>query len=278
MRDCAQFSVVTPCYNSGAFLNETIKSIISQNCGSLEYFVMDGASSDESVEVIRKHERFITGWVSEPDNGQSDAINKGFSRSSGEWLCWVNADDILLPGALARISRCIADNPLAEIVTGNVVYIDEKDRVTRCVRVPKQNWSFYRFGVGFFAAPAIFFRRDLFERVGGVDVSLHYSMDVDLFHKFCRANAKVVHINQYLGGFRFHAASKTGMFRGREKKAFENPETTRVRATYIPCVSKTTIRLFRFLQRLIRLVNLDIPLGWVDRMHWRNKTWQQVFK
>lgn len=271
-----KISIITPSYNSGEFLETTIISVFSQNYPNLEYGVIDGASKDSSVEIINKYSDRLNFWVSEPDKGQSDAINKGFAKASGEWLCWVNGDDVLFPGALESVAQCITENPKAEIVTGNVVYIDENGFITRCVRIPLQSWLFYRYGVGFFTAPAIFFKKSLFDKVGGLDISLHYSMDIDLFHKFRLANAKVCHVNSYLGGFRFHSGSKTGTFRRKEKKAFENPETTTIRAKYIPEVSKTTIKFFRLLHRLLRIINLDLLRGWVDSRELRRTKWQQI--
>lgn len=273
-----KITIVTPSYNCGKFIKQTIESILAQDSSSFEYIVVDGSSSDGSVEIIRQYSKYLAWWDSSPDKGQSDAINKGFAHANGDWVAWVNADDVLFPEALRTVSEAAMGDPDVEIITGNVVYIDSYDRIIKCIRIPGINWSFFKHGVAAFAAPAIFFKKSLYNRVGGLDLSLHYSMDVELFHKFCQSNAKVVHINKYIGAFRFHSTSKTGMFRGSERTAFENPETTRIRAKYIPNVSKTTIRLVRVLQRVIRLVNLNIPLGWVDRLRWGNKTWQQVFK
>jgi glycosyltransferase involved in cell wall biosynthesis len=277
-RSWPKISIVTPSYNQAKFLERTILTVLNQNFPNLEYIITDGGSTDGSVAIIKKYEKYLTHWVSEPDNGQSDAINKGFAKATGAWLCWVNADDVLFPGALEKVARCASKCLAADIITGNVIYIDENDSITRCVRVPRQNWLFYRYGVGFFAAPAIFFRKSLFDKVGGLDVFLHYSMDIDLFHKFLLANARVCHISSYLGGFRFHTASKTITFRGKDKNAFENPETTIIRMRYIPKVSKAAIRLFRLLHKLLRTVNFNLLRGWLDSRRTRGMKWQQVFK
>ena len=200
--------------------------------------------------IIKKYEKYLAYWESEPDKGQSDAINKGFLKGTGGWLCWVNSDDILFPNALNKVAEVLKTHPDADIITGNVVYIDEDDYIKRCVRVSKQNWFFYRAGVGFFTAPAIYFKRELYKKVGGLNANLHYSMDIDLWHKFRLAGAKVYYIKEYLGGFRVHSSSKTGPRMKGERKYFEHPKTTLIRVNYIPTVSKNTVRLFRILFKL----------------------------
>lgn len=272
-----KFSIVTPSYNQVRFLRQTIDSAITQNYPSLEYIIIDGGSTDGSVDIIKEYEGQLAYWVSEHDKGQSDAIMKGFNRATGGLFCWLNSDDILLPGALRRVAGVWAKNPNIDIITGDVVYIDGNDYIVKCVRVPKQNSFFYRQGVGFFTAPATFFSQRLYEQVGGLDINLHYSMDIDLWHRFILAGAKVCHIKEYLGGFRIHTSSKTGAFRQKEKKAFENPETTLVRARYIPDVSKNTIRMFRILYKLWQVVNLNYLRGSVDLKKWKGKTCQEIF-
>ncbi|MDI6701322.1 MAG: glycosyltransferase family 2 protein [bacterium] len=271
-----KISIVAPSFNQGRFLEETIQSIINQNYPNLEYFIVDGGSTDNSLEIIKKYENKIDWWISEPDKGQSDAINKGFQKAKGDWLCWVNSDDILLPDALEKVAKVFNKNPDVDIITGNVIYINENDFIVRCVRVPRMRWFFYRFGVGYFTAPVIFFKRELYEKVGGLDINLHYSMDIDLWHKFRLAGAKVYHINEYLGGFRVHISSKTGARMLGIKKIFEHPETTLVRSRYIPNVSKNTIRLFRIIYKIWQILNLNYIKGWYDLQKWKGKKWKEV--
>lgn len=272
-----KISVITPSYNQSVFLERTIQSVISQNYPHFEYIIFDGKSSDSSVEIIKKYEKHLTYWVSEPDRGQSDAINKGFQKAKGDLYCWLNSDDVLMPGTLKKVSDIFKTYPDVKIITGNVVYIDENDFIVKCVSVPKQRWFFYKHSVGFFTAPAIFFKRELYEKVGGLDINLHYSMDIDLWHKFRLAGAKVYHINEYLGGFRVHISSKTGARMLGIKKIFEHPETTLIRSRYIPNVSKNTIRLFRLIYKIWQIVNLNYIRGWFDLRKWKWKKWQEIF-
>jgi len=273
-----KITIVTPSYNQSSFLERTIKSVIIQNYARLEYIIFDGKSSDGSIDIIKKYERQLTYWISEPDKGQSDAINEGFKMSTGDWLCWVNSDDILLPNALSKVAEAIRTNPDIDIITGNIIYIDENDFILHCVRVPKMRWFFYRFGVGWFSAPAVFLKRELYEKVGGLDINLHYSMDIDLWHKFRVANAKIYHIKDYIGAFRVHSSSKTGPRIIGIKKYFEHPETTLIRQKYLPSVSKNEVRFFRLLYKLWQILNLNYIKSWIDLQKWKGKKWMEVFK
>lgn len=273
-----RITVVTPSYNQGKFLEETILSVINQDYPNLEYFIIDGGSTDNSIDIIKKYGDKIDWWVSEPDQGQSDAISKGFKRARGRILCWINSDDILLPEALDKIARAYTRRDDIDIFTGNTIYIDKNDFITRrCIKVPRMRWFFYKFGVGYFSAPAVFFKKELYEAVGGLDINLHLSMDIDLWHKFRLAKARVFHIKDYLGCFRVHTQSKTGSFRLKDKKAFENPETTIVRAKYIPNVSKNTIRMFRIIYKIWQVTNLNYFRSWLDFQKWKGKKWQDIF-
>ncbi|MBE0427874.1 MAG: glycosyltransferase [Nitrospirae bacterium] len=268
-------TIVTPSYNQGQFIEETILSVKNQEYPYIEHIIIDGGSIDETLDVLKKYEQLI--WVSEPDKGQSDAINKGFQKAKGDWLCWVNSDDLLLPGALEKVAKVFNKNPDVDIITGNVIYINENDFIVRCVRVPSMRWFFYRRSVGYFTAPAVFFKKELYEKVGGLDINLHYSMDIDLWHKFRLAVAKIYHIKEYLGAFRVHSSSKTGPRMTGAKKYFEHPETTLIRKRFIPHVSKVTVTLFRFFYKVWQVVNLNYLRGKFNLQRWKGKQWQEIF-
>jgi len=271
-------AIVTPSYNQGVFLEKTIQSVLNQRFQDLEYIIIDGGSEDKSIDIIKRYEDRLAYWITEQDKGQSHAIHKGFQKAKGDIFCWLNSDDILFPHALIQIVGIFKTHIDVDIVTGNVVYIDENDRIIRCIRVPRMRWVFYQRNVGYFCAPAVFFKRELYEKVGGLDIELHYSMDVDLRHKFRVARAKVYHINDYLGAFRVHSSSKTGPRIKSVKKYFEHPETTLVRERYIPNVSKDIVRLFRFIYKMWQVINFNYFKGWLDLKRWKGKTWWEVFK
>jgi glycosyltransferase involved in cell wall biosynthesis len=174
-------SIVTPSYNQGPFLEQTIRSVLLQGYPNLEYIVVDGGSIDESVAILRKYDSWLTYWVSERDQGQSDAINKGFARASGEILGWLNSDDLYEPNALGLISAYFNNTPECELLYGNGWYIDEKGhKKAPCYWVKPFNRRLL-LTFNFILQPAAFWRRSLWERAGILDISQHWAMDWDWF-------------------------------------------------------------------------------------------------
>jgi glycosyltransferase involved in cell wall biosynthesis len=207
-------TVVTPSFNQARFIERTIKSVLGQGYPALEYIVVDGGSTDGSVSIIRKYASALKWWCTEPDEGQADAIAKGFARTTGDVLCWLNSDDVLLPGALRAISRFFAENPAAEVVNGAAYYIDEDDRplrglsqctYTRGVRASARRFRFY--GQDGVYQMATFWRRSAYASVGGLR-NLKFAMDLDLFVRLS-ARQRFHVIPKYLACFRSHGASKS---------------------------------------------------------------------
>lgn len=170
-------SIVTPSYNQASFLEETIRSVLLQGYPNLEYIVIDGGSSDGSVEVIEQYETWLACWVSEPDRGQAHAINKGFARASGQIFAWLNSDDVYEPEALQQIATKLARSPACNLVYGDGSYIDLDGLKTgRCDWIqPYDRGRFRTFN--FILQPAAFWRRSLWERAGPLDARYHYAMD-----------------------------------------------------------------------------------------------------
>ncbi|MCL4486512.1 MAG: glycosyltransferase [Chloroflexi bacterium] len=171
---------MTPCYNQGPFLEETIRSVLLQGYPNLEYIVIDGGSADGSVEIIRKYAAWLAYWVTESDSGQSHAITKGFARSSGEILGWLNSDDVYAPGALEQSAGHLVLHPRAAAVYGQAQFIDEASRVIGRYVTGQFNVAEFFF-YDCIAQPATFFRRAAFNRVGGLNESLHFCLDYDLW-------------------------------------------------------------------------------------------------
>ncbi len=174
-------SIVTPSYNQAAFLEATIRSVLLQGYPNLEYLVIDGGSTDGSVGIIKQYEPWLAYWVSEPDRGQSHAVNKGWTRSSGEIVGWVNSDDLLLPGALWHVATAFRAHPTAGVVYGDCdVWVPNRPSPVR-VRARQARLETLVASEALFCQPAGFYRRKAIEQVGWLDESLHYVMDRELW-------------------------------------------------------------------------------------------------
>jgi glycosyltransferase involved in cell wall biosynthesis len=202
-------SVVTPSYNQARYLQATLDSVLSQREEIHEYFVLDGGSNDGSQDLIRRNEhRGIDWWVSEPDGGQSNAIHRGFSRATGDILFWINSDDIVLPGAFRAVRAAFACAPRTEVVTGHSIWIDGNGRILKVYRARREERRWVERGIYGVCQQTCFFTRDLYRRVGGLNVDLHCVMDTDLWFRFHQADACWGLVPRFLGGFRKHEESK----------------------------------------------------------------------
>jgi GT2 family glycosyltransferase len=199
---------VTVSFNQGRFLERTLQSVLAQRAEILEYIVVDGGSTDESVAILERYQDRLDYWHSRRDEGQSDAINQGFARAKGDVLYWINSDDLLLPGAIAAVRRAFRSPSRPDVVTGWHLSIDEESRIIGVHRIPGDGARRAAWGVVHVCQPSTFFRRRLFEKVGGLDRSLHCVMDTDLWLRMMSAGASFGHVRHFLSAFRMHAKSK----------------------------------------------------------------------
>ncbi|KAF1075762.1 glycosyltransferase family 2 protein [Methanogenium sp. MK-MG] len=203
-------SIVTPSYNQGQFLEETIRSILLQGYPDLEYFIMDGGSTDESRRIIEKYDAWIDFWVSESDNGQTDALNKGFKRTTGEIAAWLNSDDVYTKGSMIKAINQFIDHPDISMIYGECQYIDEfgKPIFRPTYRPKKCDYGKLLEGC-FIAQPSVFFKKITLEHVGYLNTGLQYCFDYDLWLSIARS-FKIQYINSIQSKFRIHSQSKTG--------------------------------------------------------------------
>ena len=178
-----KISIVTPSYNQGTFLEETIQSILSQDYPNLEYIIIDGGSTDNSVEIIKKYEQHISYWVSEKDKGQTNAISKGFAKATGEICNWINSDDVLAPNALKTIANAFIENPNVDFVHGKNGIIDSESKLTEWTQHPKDNLEIQYFYGMPYGQQACFFTKRIYDKVGGLNEKISFSMDFDLYTK-----------------------------------------------------------------------------------------------
>jgi len=160
-----KISIVTPSYNQAQFLERTILSVLNQNYPNLEYIIIDGGSTDGSVEIIKKYEKYLAYWVSEKDKGQADAINKGFQKSSGEILAYINSDDTYNPGAFLKIAKAFAKSPRADLMFGNVNHIDSYDKLIDECRFTKFNFATLIYEGGNLQQPGAFWTKKIYESI-----------------------------------------------------------------------------------------------------------------
>jgi glycosyltransferase involved in cell wall biosynthesis len=223
-----KFSIVTPSYNQAEFLPFCLGSVVGQvsvagevqHGGShlprvtgqepveLEYLVLDGGSRDPSAEIIRHWASRLRYWCSEPDGGQSRAINKGFRLASGDIVAWLNSDDVYLPGAFDAVARTFRQHPEAVCVYGDYIKIDAEGRTVALRRQPRFHWNLCRYAYQTIPQPASFYRREAIEKLGGLNESLHYSLDYEFFIRLGKLGP-VIHVPRYLAAFRLHDDSKT---------------------------------------------------------------------
>lgn len=214
MAEMPSISVITPSYNQGDFLESTIRSVLDQDYPHLEYIIIDGGSTDKSVDIIRNYADRLACWVSEPDHGQAHAINKGFAMASGDILCWINSDDLLAPGALHRVAEHFAENPNSVWCGGGCRYMDEAGNELSDITILPDSglacWlTHIKFRKGIFLQPSTFWRKEAIQAVGMLREDMDYAFDFEFFYRLRKRYGPQIRLDATLSKFRLHRASKS---------------------------------------------------------------------
>ncbi len=219
MSELPLVSIITPSYNQARFLEATLRSVLEQDYPRIEYLVVDGASTDDSVEIIRRYADRLAWWVSEKDSGQSEAINKGFQRARGEIVGWLNSDDVYLPGAVSAAVEAFRLNPTAGLVYGDALAIDADGRQFNLMRARQYSMpDLLAFKI--ICQPAAFMRRSVLQQVNYLNPDYHLLMDALLWMNMAR-HAPLVYVPQTWAAARYHEAAKNrtrGAAYGREAR------------------------------------------------------------
>jgi hypothetical protein len=258
-------SIVTPSYNQAAYVEETIQSVLAQDYPRIEYLVVDGGSTDGSVEIIRRYADRLAYWVSEPDAGQADAINKGAARAHGDLITWLNSDDLLLPGALEMAVEAHIRQPKALLVSDAVHFGADRDiafltpsqhvELEYMIKYWRPGWRWNQ--------PGTFAPRHLWQAIGPMDVSLRYVFDRDWMCRLLATGAPVFFLRHPLAAFRMHPGSKTmGEALNWER---EQLRVTERYAHLVPDLSQSQIEAEQ------HFMQATLQLSFMYAQHWNSK-------
>ncbi|OQY89535.1 MAG: hypothetical protein B6D38_06435 [Anaerolineae bacterium UTCFX1] len=199
-------SIITPSFNQARYLEQTIQSVLGQDHPRIEYIVVDGASTDGSVEIVKKYADKLAWWVSEKDSGQAEAINKGLVRATGEIVAWLNSDDYYLPGTVSAAVKVFDENPDVVLVYGNMLAVDERGNPFNTLTY-KQLFLQDLLCFQIIGQPAVFFRRSVLEKAGMLDPTFHFLLDHHLWIRIA-GHGKILHVDQTWSAARYHAEAK----------------------------------------------------------------------
>lgn len=213
MKAIPKLSIVTPSFNQVHFIEETLRSVGSQRYPVLEHLVLDGVSTDGTVEILKQY-CSMPGWehlrwISEPDRGQSDAINKGFRLATGDIIGWLNSDDVYESESFAIVSKAFEENPLVDFIYGDYRIIDADGKTLICKKEIEFDWEILLCGLNYIAQPNVFFRRRVFDQLGYLNESLHYVMDYEFWLRAAAHGFRFHHIPRVFAACRWHVAAKT---------------------------------------------------------------------
>jgi len=275
-----KISIVTPSFNQGSYLESTILSVIGQLYPNLEYIIMDGGSTDNSIDIIRKYEKHFAFWESVPDKGQSDAINKGFQIATGNIFAWINSDDMYLPHTFRFISEYFSSNCDDKIVFGNCLKFNQETKKVYGSDVESSHKKLDISLCDYIIQPSCFWSRQIWEKVGPLNLDLAFSLDWDWFIRAQKLNLKFEPISEFLSIYRIHAQHKTGTG-GQDRiyelaKIYEKYHSSMISRCYLKSRMDQKVAFARSLIQKFRLYRVLDP-SWLMRiLFFRELTRKQI--
>ncbi len=260
-------SIVTPSYNQAAYLEQTLRSVLDQGYPELEYLVVDGGSTDGSVEIIRRYADRLAWWTSEKDSGQAEAINKGMQRARGEIVAWLNSDDIYLPGALAGAMQAFAAHPQAVMVYGDTRAIDAQGQVLNVLhyrQLSLEDLLCYQI----IGQPAVFMRRAAYQTAGGLDRSYHFMLDHQLWIKIA-LQGEIVYVDKEWAAARYHPQAKNrAQATGFAREAYRLLDWAQAEPALQPALRRVGSRARAAAERVNSRYLLDDGQSWAALQAW----------
>jgi glycosyltransferase involved in cell wall biosynthesis len=281
-----KISVIMPSFNQVDYIEEAITSFLAQKYDNKELIVIDGGSTDGSVDIIQKYAHSLAYWVSEPDTGQSNAINKGFQKATGQLLTWLNSDDVLLPGALnlaAKKAAAISD-PRQRWITGGCFWLNPDGSVISCSHARSWNQITARLGLVSVYSPSSFFSREVLDEFGNLDESLHYSMDTEFWLRLAKSGIRYTASGDYCWGLRLHPNAKMSghLFLNEDDRklnpvfAKHNSEADKISTRY--AISSHGLKIATLLHKFFSATSPTFWQSQIKNLQYRGKYWQQCFE
>ena len=247
-------SIITPSYNQGEFIEDNIMSIKNQlEYANIEHIVVDGGSDDETINILQKHEDdYNLRWVSEPDQGQSHAINKGIKMAEADWIGWQNSDDFYLPNAFERFSQAVDSNPSSDLIYGDLLIVDDNGQTVSRKYSTHPDPFIQKYWSHFTSNQCLFLNRRVFDMIGDINEDLSYNMDGDLFWRIVQQDLQSTHIPYFVGAIRVHESAKTqGEITDKQKQESQMIYPISIYDCVFPAIAlKTSARLKKALYLL----------------------------
>tara|TARA_R110001583_G_scaffold89099_1_gene230313 strand:- start:1435 stop:2337 length:903 start_codon:yes stop_codon:yes gene_type:complete len=274
-------SILIVTYNAGKYLEEALHSVFYQTYKNIELIVVDGNSQDNTKEILDKYNEKIDYWISEPDAGQSNAFNKGFSLCNGALLTWLNSDELFLPDAIESVVRAFKKNSRYNWFTAGIVFTDEKLNIIKMRKGEGGARVLKNLGILNVYGSSTFFTKNLFFQAGGMDEDLHYTMDTDLWWRFSNMNEEFFRVKNYLCLYRLHEGSKTAghVVTGVNRNPKHQSEVDRLAKKYgSQYGDKSYLIMTKLIRNIFRLLSFSYMQSVFDSIQFKGKSSLEVFR